>query len=416
MPLRRLADTHCFRRRVSVRRVVRTRLPRVDGLVRAPLARIPRVVRARLVPAARHAPGALRAAALAFGVALALGACSPLYVLRAGMAEAKILSRRRPIAAVIADSGTPAGIRHKLRLVLDARGYAARVLALRARESYTTYSWVDHDTLLLVLQAAPKLAFREYTWWFPIVGRVPYKGYFDFDKARDAARALERQGYDAYVRPSSAFSTLGWFNDPLLNTVLRDDDVGLANTVIHELTHNTLYVPSRISFNESLANFVGGHGAIDFFCSLESETSSHCDLARRRWHDDLVFGRYLSDLVARLEGVYAHTELPAATRLAMRDSVFQDARRRWDADVEPALISDQYHGFGRRATLNNAALIARRIYYDRLDLFEAAYERTGGELRTFVRLAVAAVKNEKDPYAALAKLAGPGPPAAVPAR
>ncbi len=351
-----------------------------------------------------------RSAAAALALALTATACSPVYVLRGAWAEAHILARRRPIAAVIADPTTPEPTRHKLRLVLDARTYAARVLALRTGESYTTYSWVDRDTLLMVLQAAPKLAFREYTWWFPIVGRVPYKGYFDFDKARDAARTLERQGYDVYVRPSSAFSTLGRFNDPLLSTVLRSDDVDLANTVVHELTHNTLYIPSRVAFNESLANFVGGHGAIDFFCSLEGETSRHCDVARRRWHDDLLFGRFLSDLVARLEAVYARTELPAPTRLAMRDSVFQDARRRWNTELEPALVSDQYHGFGRRATLNNAALIARRIYYDRLDLFEAAYARTGAELRTFVRLVTDAVKGQKDPYAALAKLAAPVPP------
>jgi len=349
-------------------------------------------------------PAALHATVLGVALALGLGACSPVYVLRAGLAEARILSRRRPIAAVIADPRTPPATRHKLRLVLDARTYAARVLALRTGESYTTYSWVDRDTLLMVLQAAPKLAFREYTWWFPIVGRVPYKGFFDFDRARDAARTLERQGYDVYLRPSSAFSTLGWFNDPLLNTVLRYDDVDLANTVVHELTHNTLYVPSHVAFNESLANFVGGHGAIDFFCSLEGESSRHCDVARRRWHDDLVFGRFLSDLVARLEAVYARSELPAATRLAMRDSVFQDARLRWVAQVEPTLLGDQYHGWGLHATLNNAALIARRIYYDRLDLLETAYQRTGGELRTFVRLVKQAVKGQDDPYAAVAKL------------
>ncbi len=364
---------------------------------------------------ARHPTPALAGVLTAAALALGLAACSPTYILRAGLAEAKILSRRRPIAAVIADPSTGPVTRHKLQLVLSVRTYADRILALRTGESYTTYSWVDRDTLLMVLQASPKLAFREYTWWFPIVGRVPYKGYFDFDRARDDARALEKQGYDVWVRPSSAFSTLGYFNDPLLNTILRYDDVDLANTVVHELTHNTLYVPSQISFNESLANFVGAQGAIDYFCSLEGEASRHCDLARRRWHDDLIYGSFLTDLVQRLKAVYARTDLPAATRLAMRDSVFQDARSRWTAQVEPTLTSDQYRGWGRRASLNNAALIARRIYYDRLDVFEAAYARTGGELRTFVRVVRDAVKGQKDAYAAVARL-GAGAPAVPVAR
>ncbi len=344
----------------------------------------------------------LLAAALALG---ATAACSPIYVLRGAVAEAKILSRRRPIVDVIADPTTSPKMRHKLELVLSARTYAARTVGLRTGESYTTYSWVDHDTLLLVLQAAPKLEFKEYTWWFPIVGRVPYKGYFDFDKAHADARGLEKQGYDVYVRPSSAFSTLGWFNDPLLNTIAHYDDVDLANTVIHELTHNTLYVPSQIAFNESLANFVGSHGALDYFCSVEGDASAACDLARRRWQDDLVFGAFLSDLVNRLKAVYARKELPAPTRLAMRDSVFQEARTRWTTSIEPTLVSDQYHGWGRRAQLNNAALIARRIYYDRLDVFEAAYARTGGNLKTFVQAVKKAVKGQKDAYGAVERLA-----------
>jgi predicted aminopeptidase len=323
-------------------------------------------------------------------------------VIRAGIAEARILSRRRPIADIVADPATSPATRHKLALVLDVRTYASRVLGLRTGASYTTYSRVDHDTLLLVLQAAPKLAFREYTWWFPIVGRVPYKGYFDFERARQDAAGLERQGYDTYVRPSSAFSTLGWFNDPLLSTILRYDDLEIANTVIHELTHNTLYAPSQIAFNESFANFVGGHGAIDYVCSVEGDASPHCDLARRRWADDLLFGRFLSDLVGRLQALYARTELPAATRLALRDSVFQDARLRWAADVEPALLTTQYRGWGQRAVLNNAALIARRIYYDRLEVFEAAYARTGSDLRKFVAAVKDAVGKQKDAYQAVA--------------
>lgn len=364
--------------------------------------------RGYVVPPTRtriRSPGAPGRAALAVGLLAALlAACSPAYVIRAGIAEAGILSRRRPIAEVVSDPATSPASRRKLELVLDVRTYAARVLGLRTGESYTTYSSVDHDTLLLVLQAAPKLEFREKTWWFPIVGRVPYKGYFDFARARRDARALEARGYDAYVRPSSAFSTLGWFNDPLLNTVLRYDAVDLTNTVIHELTHNTLYAPSQIAFNESFANFVGAHGAIDYFCSVEGPASEQCGLARRRWSDDLLYGRFLSDLVLRLEAVYARKHLPAARRLALRDSVFQDARRRWDTQVEPALTSDQYHGWGRHATLNNAALIARRIYFDRLDVFETAYARTGGNLRRFVALVKDAVGRSRDAYQGVARL------------
>src|SRR5690606_12700456 len=154
---------------------------------------------------------------------------------------------------------------------LQARDFADHALDLNVGESYTTYSWVESDTLLLVVTASEKVRFRAHTWWFPIVGHVPYKGFFNFDAARAEAQRLETQGYDVQVRPSSAFSTLGWFNDPVLNTLLRYDDVSLAGTVIHELLHNTIYIPSRISFNESFANFVGERGAIEFFCNREGD-------------------------------------------------------------------------------------------------------------------------------------------------
>src|SRR5687768_15915235 len=127
---------------------------------------------------------------------LLLSACSPLYVLRAGFEEAKILSRRRPIIDVLADAATDSTTRHKLELVLQARAFAQKELGLHAGESFTTYSWVEHDTLLMVLSAARKDRFQLHTWWFPIVGHVPYKGYFDFDQAYKDAAALERRGYD----------------------------------------------------------------------------------------------------------------------------------------------------------------------------------------------------------------------------
>ena len=107
------------------------------------------------------------------------------------------------------------------------------------------------------------------TWWFPIVGRVPYRGFFSVDDALDAERDLQKEGYDTYVRPTAAFSTLGWFNDPVLSTTLQTDDVEIVTTVLHELAHRYLFVPGQVGFNESFANFIGRVAAIQFFCTRE---------------------------------------------------------------------------------------------------------------------------------------------------
>ncbi len=330
--------------------------------------------------------------------------CSPGYVLRAGYEEAKLLSRRQPISELRADPSVSEEDRRKLTLVAHARTFARVGLGLDAGDSYTTYAPVDSDTLLLVVSAAEKVRFRQYTWWFPIVGRVPYKGYFRFDEALEEAARLEAEGLDTYVRPTAAFSTLGWFNDPLLSTVLRSPDVFLVGTVIHEITHNTIYLPSQAGFNESFANFVGDVGAAELLCGVEGEEGLRCRQARAAWEDNLLFGRFLSDVVAALEVLYAREDLDDPAKLAAREEVFEAARRSFEVDVRPHLRALSFAGF-LEGELNNAALIARRLYYDRLDLFAAVHDALGGDLRrTIARVVEAAEGRPDDPYGAVEDL------------
>src|SRR4030095_15099380 len=126
--------------------------------------------------------------------------------------------------------------KERLRLVIAARQYAVDSLGLSAGESFTTFAQLDRDTLVLVLSAAYRDRLLAYRWGFPIVGGLPYKGFFKPDDARRARDDFQRRGFDTYLRPASAFSTLGWFNDPLLSTTVRGDTAFLVNTVIHELS------------------------------------------------------------------------------------------------------------------------------------------------------------------------------------
>jgi predicted aminopeptidase len=339
--------------------------------------------------------------AVAAGLSLT---CSPMYVIRAGIEEAKILSRRRDITDVVADPATSAAVRRKLELVVQARSFAQDQLGLAAGQSYTTYSWVDSDTLLMVVSAARKDRFIPYTWWFPIVGRVPYKGYFDFEDAYEEARELEQDGYDTHVRPSGAFSTLGWFNDPVLNTILRYSDVGLASTVVHEILHNSIFVPGQVGFNESFANFVGDRGAALFFCDRDGQSSPNCRLATLAWEDNIVFGTALSDLVARLQRIYQRDDFTVAQRIEQRDTVFNNWRADYRANVVPRLQTSSFRDYAD-APLNNATLIGTRLYYQRLDLFEQVFQRYNRDLRRATEAIMAAARsNEKDPFAAVEAL------------
>jgi predicted aminopeptidase len=301
------------------------------------------------------------------------------YITRAGFEETRILQGRQPIASLVRDSGTDPGLRQALGLVVASRNYAAQ-LGLEAKETYTSYSDVGRDTLLLVLQAAPKDCICPHTWKYPIVGRIPYKGFFDPEAARREAAKLAAKGYDVYLRPSGAFSTLGWFEDPLLSTALTRDSVELAATVFHEIAHNTLYVKSATPFNESFAQLVGYRSAEAFF--RERGDSVNAQQAANRWHDEIVLGNYYSALVRRLDSLYAQRPDSAALDQG-RQHAAEWARGQLTGPVGTQLRTLRIGRLVERP-INNAQLIGARIYRTRLDLFDRWFEQHGRDIRRSV--------------------------------
>lgn len=308
------------------------------------------------------------------GSAGVISGCSPTYVMRAGWEEARILSARRPIHAVVHDTTVAIEIRHKLRLVLDVRDFAVRDLGLTAGRSYDGYAEITRDTLALNVVAAPEFELRWKTWWFPIIGDVPYKGFFDFGQAYAEAARLESDGYDVSVRPVSAFSTLGWFPDPIMSTTLRLDSLALVETVIHEITHTTYFPTGQPDFNESFANFAGYRGAIVFFCDALQDASL-CERARVRWDDTRVFGNFFHSLLEPLNDVFAE-DIDADAKRARKQEVFREASRRFDEEYKPLLKAGTYRSIDPEA-VNNAWVISRLLYYTRLDDFEAVYTEIG---------------------------------------
>lgn len=347
--------------------------------------------------------GVLAVALVAVGTVVLLSptAC---YLTRGAWEEARILSRRRPIQAIIADPRTEALTRAKLEIVEGARRFAHDSLGLRTGDSFTTYSHVDHDTLVLVLSAAYRDRLVPYTWWFPIVGRVPYKGYFDFGKARAAAHDLDEKGFDVYLRPSDAFSTLGFFNDPLLNTTLRADSLDLANTVIHELTHTTFYAPGQVAFNESFASFVGARGAAAFFRSRgDSGAAARVDA---RWEDDKRIGAFWAALTHSLDSAFRAHPADSLARLRARAAIYAAARRELVDSVGPRLTTYP-PWYASRVKLDNAAVLARRVYASGLADFDVLWARHRYDLRATIAAVIALAKaHPKSPLTALRHAAG----------
>ena len=343
----------------------------------------------------RRTAGALALAVLAFFALVPTGR----YLVRAGWAEAGILWRARPIAELVRDSATSVRTRRKLELVLAARAFAADSVKLAAQQSFTTYSHIERDTLVVVLSAAYRDRLQYKTWWFPIVGSVPYKGYFDVRDAKRAAAEMSRDGFDAYLRPASAFSTLGYLNDPVLSTTLDEDSVSLVNTVIHELTHNTFYASGQAVFNESFANFVGAHGS-EWFYAMHADSAS-VRLAREEWARQKLLGRFWSAVYNSVDSAFKAHLSSREDRLRARELVFAGARMRFAREIEP-----QLPGYDPKKPivlhLDNAALMSRRIYRTGLDDFDAIYEREGKRLPAAIsRIIEIAKAHAKDPYAAM---------------
>jgi len=309
------------------------------------------------------------------------------FLTRAGAEESEILASRRPIDRMVDDSSIAPDLRARLRLVIDARNFADS-LGFAAGNTYTTYADVKRDTLLLVVSASPRDCLCPYTWKYPIVGRMPYKGFFDLGAARKEAAKLEAKGYDIYLRPSGAFSTLGWFDDPLLSTAVGGDTVELVATVFHEISHNTLYIKSATPFNESFAQLAGYRAAQEFF--LARGDSGAARYAEQRWEDEVVLGAYYTTLAGRLDSLYHAAKEDSVGLDSGRAVISAWARAELQDSVAPRLKTYKVGRLPERP-VNNARIISARIYRTRLDLLERWYQahdrdiaRSVAELKTLM--------------------------------
>lgn len=328
------------------------------------------------------------------------------YLTRAGLEQIRLLERREPLERLVADSAVPAEERGYLRLVLEVRAHAAE-LGLEANDTYTTYTDVGRDTLLLSLTASRRDCICPKTWKYPIVGRVPYKGFFDPAMGEREAGRLRDQGLDVWLRPAAAYSTLGWFNDPLLSTAMVRDSVELAALVFHEIAHNTLYVKSATPFNESFAQLVGYRAAEQFY--RQRGDTVLADRARDRWLDEIVLADYYQRLIDSLTAFYdTHPAGPALE--SGRQTIAGWSRAQLQEVYGPRLRTYQVGRLAERP-INNAQLVGVLLYRTHLDWFERWYQQEGGDIsRAVARLReLEAGASGDDAFARLERALGAGP-------
>jgi len=285
---------------------------------------------------------------LAAAAALFLSGCSTLsYVAQAAGGEYQILHEARPIASVVADEQTPARIRRLLALVPAIKAYG-QAHGLRPTRNYDTYAVLHRPAAVWVVEACAPLAFDQKRWRFPLIGSIPYLGFFDEGRARALARSLEAEGLDVEVRTAAAVSTLGWVKDPVLSTMIPagDEALGeLADIVLHESVHATLYLKDQSAFDESLATFVAGRLTPPFLEAVVGPQAPET----RAW---LAAEERSRESLRRLHRAYQ--ELDALYRSSRTD----DAKRAEKASILSALRGE----LGYRGVLNNATLAGYRTY------------------------------------------------------
>lgn len=314
----------------------------------------------------------------------------------------KLLNSRVPIAEALENPHLDESKKQKLKLAQEARIFAETVLHLKPTKNYTTYVELDQPYVTYVISAASKWQLKQFQWSYPFMGRMPYKGYFKESDALDEAQELkDTQSLDVYVRGVSAYSTLGWFNDPLLSSMLRYRDYDLVNTIIHETVHATLFIKHAADFNERLATFLGNKGAELFYLEREGSNSATLQLVKNSNEDDKVFSKFISTELDLLEKWYAALPVNDQTEKLRRDR-FKEIQNKFTSLIKPQLKTDNYLKFPE-LELNNARLLIYRTYMRSLNDLEELYLQTGSNFEKFIATC-RTLESAKNPDLALKEL------------
>ena len=366
---------------------------------------------------------ALAAAVLALPVLSGTAGCQAAsYYSQVIGGHLKLMRARAPIEDVLADGATDPELARTLAALLEARRFAVGTLALPDTDSYRTYAATGRRYVTWNVVAAEEFSLDPYTWCFPVAGCVSYRGYYAEADARAYADELAAAGYDVSVGGASAYSTLGWFDDPVLDTMLRGGELRTVGTLFHEMAHQRLYVQDDSDFNEAYATFVERQGVREWLAargagadaSGAGATSDAAPGAASGAVPDAAaiaayeaslergeaFAALLADTREALVELYAR-ELDAPAMRAAKRVAFDAMRARYEALKASWDGYAGYDGWFARE-LNNARLVAVSTYRRRVPAFAALFEESGRDMRRFH--AAAEALGELPPAARAARL------------
>lgn len=306
------------------------------------------------------------------------------YGISQAKGQLRVIWNAKPISDVLADPTFPDSLKSTLQLVDEIRAFAVDSLGLKQSDNYTTVYDQQGKEILWVVSACNPFAFEPKIWSFPLIGSFTYKGFFDKNKAIKLAQSLNKEGYDVHMRSVSGWSTLGWFKDPILSNMLTDGPGDFANTIIHELTHSTLFIPDSMTFNENLATFIGNKGAQKYLRLKFGENSSEYKSYINHQHDSQLFTGYIVNATGRLDSLYEKMKnKPDSVKAQMKDSFISELIR--NIDTLDLVNKERYEAIYKKFRPNNAFFITFLNYRERqMDFDTLLLNESGGSLRNFI--------------------------------
>lgn len=307
------------------------------------------------------------------------------YGLMQGRGQFEVLWNARPLEEVMEDPSVPDSLKQRLLLVGEVRDWGVENLGLQETDNYTTLYDQKGEEILWLLTASRPYKLENKEWSFPVVGTVSYKGFFDQERALAEQAALDAEGWDTHIRTVSAWSTLGWFRDPILSNMLFRPEGDLINTILHELTHATVFVKDSLTFNENLASFIGHKGTVGYLNAQKGENAAQLQKYLERYEDRQVFSNHVLRGLGRLDSLYNSfsEQMSTAEKEQKKKELIQQIVE--ETGELPLHRAEEWQRFFAMQEPNNAYFMSYERYSGGLDELESQFQqRFGGDLHAFL--------------------------------
>jgi predicted aminopeptidase len=311
-------------------------------------------------------------------LSLLTSGCSISYLFQAAKGQYRLLNESIPVTDALNSSALPDEQKERLRLVAAIKEFGEKELGMKITMNYETVFLSSDRPPIYTISASPKDKLELITWWFPVVGDMPYLGFFEKEAAEKEMRSLKEKGLDTILGEGYAYSTLGWFKDPVNKNLLEGTTVELVETILHEMTHTTIYIKGQGEFNEGIANLAGKTGAFYFFNKLFGPAHPFTIEAEKILKDERIFSSFISSLFNELCQLY-NSQVSYDDKLDGREKIFKSSIMEF-SNLKNKFETCYYDYFGNNG-INNAYLMSIALYHKNFQIFEQFLELNHGSIK-----------------------------------